>query len=92
MGAARPAEGSKLSSGGGAGAGRIADGDRKPSGLSAPPMERRERSIIATGDGAASGLRAQVFLPNGVTLSVELDDASMIAAMIGALGNVPSVG
>ncbi|WP_046638328.1 IS66-like element accessory protein TnpA [Neorhizobium galegae] len=73
-------------------AARIADGDRKPSGLSDPPMERRERSIIAAGDGAASGLRAKVSLPNGVTLSVKLDDASMIAAMIGALGNVPSVG
>lgn len=74
----------------------IADGDRKPSGLSDPPMERRgrsiERSIIAAGDGAASGLRAKVSLPNGMTLSVELDDASMIAAMIGALGDVPSVG
>ncbi|MBK0024039.1 transposase [Ochrobactrum sp. S46] len=88
----RPAEASKFISVVEARAERIADGDRKPSGLSAPPMERRERSIIATGDGAASGLRAQVFLPNGVTLSVELDDASMIAAMIGALGNVPSVG
>ena len=57
---------------------RIADGDGKPSGLSDPPMERRERSITAAGDGAASGLRAKVSLPNGVTLSVELDDASMI--------------
>jgi transposase len=75
-----------------AGAERIADGDRKPKGLSDPPMEWRGRSIIAAGDGAASGLRAKVTLPNGVTLSVDLTDASMMAAMIGALGHVPSVG
>lgn len=71
---------------------RIADDDRKPRGLGDPPTERRERSIIAAGDGAVSGLRARVTLPNGVTLSVDLTDASMMAAMIGALGNVPSVG
>lgn len=70
---------------------RIADGDRRPRGLSDRPMERRGRSLIAAADGAVSGLRAKVTLPNGVTLSVDLTDASMMAVMIGALGNVPSV-
>lgn len=71
---------------------RAADIDRKPGGMIEPSAQRRERSVLANGEGAASGLRAQVSLPNGVTLSVELGDASMMAAMIGALGNVPSVG
>lgn len=70
----------------------IADGDRKPRGLSDPPLERRERSITVANDGGVCGLRAKVTLPNGVTLSVDLNDVSMMAAMIGALGNVPSVG
>ena len=55
-------------------------------------MERLERSIITADDGTVSGLRPWVPLPNGVTLSVDLTDASMMAAMIRALGNVPSVG
>ena len=68
----------------------ITDEVRKPRGLSEWPMAGRKQPVLAS-DGTASGLRAQVSLPNGVTLSVQLDDASMIAAMIGALGNVPSV-
>jgi transposase len=68
----------------------ITDEVRKPRGLSEWPMAGRKQPVLAS-DGASSGLRAQVSLPNGVTLSVQLDDASMIAAMIGALGNVPSV-
>jgi len=38
------------------------------------------------------GTQLSASLPNGVTLCVDVSDASILTAMIGALGNVPSVG
>jgi transposase len=72
---------------------RLAEGSAEnPSALIAPQAERERRDPHVRDNNTEAGVRATISLPNGVKLSLEFTDASVMAAMIGALGDVPFVG
>ena len=70
--------------------GRLLDHDAKNT---APILPRAQPDPYGGADRRSAGSHAHmsVTLPNGVQVTLDLSDTSALVAMIGALGNVPSV-
>lgn len=72
--------------------GRALQGGIKNSAVVVPAARPDPRPEGIDKKPAGSGAQLSASLPNGVKLSVEVSDASILTVMIGVLGNVPSVG